>query len=152
MAMQRAIILSHIIGTGTEANPFRCVLVDLMQPGESISYISSKSPDANDACVIEAEADETRISLMDGTAHKVIWTRYVDVLTPVLNFDPDTPFSAAQVTALNTWMQTKYGVTGTQIASWFGITGAQLSNWLQTHPKSEAIEKLIQAWRQKLWK
>lgn len=155
MAMQTAVVISHAIGNGTPENPFRCALVDQLQSGESLTYLSSKhAPDLalNDAVVVLVEGDETRISLMDGTTHRVLWKRYADVLTPVLNFDPDTPFTLVQVTALNTWIQTKYGVTGSQIASWFGITTAQLSNWLQTHPKSEAIQKLIMAWRQKVWR
>lgn len=154
MARQRAQVLTHWIGTGTQNDPFRPALADQLQAGESWQdEVGKPVPDiaVNDAILIEVEAEEARIAVLDAAAHRVFWKRYVDSET-LTGLDPDTSFTSGQVSALNTWVQAKFGVTTTQIANWFNATPAQLSNWLQTHTKREAAAKLKIAWRNKIWK
>lgn len=154
MARQRALVLTHWIGTGTSNDPFRPALADQLQAGESWQdEVGKPVPDiaANDAILIEVEAEEVRITILDTATNIVFGKRFVDseILT---GLDLDTPFTSVQVAALSTRIQTKFGVTTTQIANWFNATPAQLSNWLQTHTKREAAAKLKMAWRNKTWK
>lgn len=128
-------------------------LVANITEGESVTcardFWMRGTPLARHMLVVKAIAEEARINLLNGAVHFVIATAWEDES----NQSPTTrlwssALSSAEVTALSTYLTTKTGLTNTQIAAWFGLSAAQLSNWLQTNPRSEAIAKMLEAWRE----
>jgi hypothetical protein len=124
-----------------------------LQEGESLTcardFWMYGTPLARHMLVVRGVAEEARINLLNGSVHFVIATVWEDESnqTPT-NRAPSTPLSAAEVTALSTYLTTKTGLTNTQIAAWFGLTPAQLSTWLQSNPRSEAVARMLQAWHE----
>lgn len=105
------------------------------------------TPNATNLVIIIAEAQDTRLSLLNGSTHYLAAVRNLESETPTNRWLNDV-LSAAEVTALAAWITTKTGFTNTQIANWFGVTPAQMSNFLQTNPRSESFERLYRAWRE----
>lgn len=107
------------------------------------------TPLARHMLVVKAVADEARIALLNGSVHFVMATVWEDENNQApTSKAPSLPLSGAEVTALSNYLTTKTGLTNTQIAAWFGVTALQLSAWLQANPRSEAINRLLIAWRE----
>lgn len=128
-------------------------LVSNIQEGESVTcardFWMRGTPLARHMLVVKAIADESRIALLNGSVHFVIATQWEDENNQSLTTKaPSLPLTGAEVTALSTYLTNKTGLTNTQIANWFGLSAAQLSAWLQNNPRSEAVARMLEAWRE----
>lgn len=128
-------------------------LVANIQDGEGVTcardFWMRGTPLARHMLVVKAVAEEARINLLNGAVHFVIATQWEDESNQSPTSRPwSSPLSAAEVTALSTYLTTKTGLTNTQIANWFGLSAAQLSTWLQSNPRSEAVARMLEAWRE----
>lgn len=128
-------------------------LVANIQTGESVTcardFWMRGTPLQRHMLVVKAIADESRVVLLNGSVHFVIATVWEDEnnQTPTTKA-PNLPMTAQEVTAFSFYLTTKTGLTNTQIANWFDRTPAQMSAWLQANPRRDAIEKLMEAWRE----
>lgn len=151
MARQKAIVFTN--WKQDVDGSYYAALQDNLQAAESLMFASdmfvSGVPTTAELCIVEVWADETRISLLNGTIHFVAARQYFDMVT---NGDTNQwyndPFTAAEVTALSSWLTTKTGATNSQIAAWFDTTPAALSNWLQNNPRLSAFKKLYTTWHE----
>lgn len=121
--------------------------------GESVTcardFWMRGTPLARHMLVVKTVADESRIVAMNGSVHFVIATVWQDESNPALTSKaPSLPLSALEVMALSAYLTTKTGLSNAAIAAWFGVTALQLSAWLQANPRSEAIARLLDAWRE----
>lgn len=128
-------------------------LVANLQTGESVTcardFWMRGTPLQRHMLVVKAVAEEARINLLNGSVHFVMATVWEDES----NQEPTTkapslPLTGAEVTALSNYLTNKTGLTNTQIANWFGLSAAQLSAWLQNNPRSEAVARMLEAWRE----
>lgn len=128
-------------------------LVANIQSGEGVTcardFWMRGTPLARHMLVVKAVADEARIALLNGSVHFVMATTWEDESNQApTSKAPSLPLSGAEVTALSNYLTTKTGLDNTTIANWFNRTPAQLSAWLQANPRSEAISRLLDAWRE----
>lgn len=147
---QVALVFTHWSLVGGIYTP---ALVANLQTGEGVTcardFWMRGTPLARHMLVVKAVADETRIALLNGSVHFVMATVWEDESNQnPTSKAPSLPLSAAEVTALSAYLTAKTGLTNTQIANWFGVTALQLSAWLQANPRSEAIARLLDAWRE----
>lgn len=149
MALQRAVILTHWVGSGTSSDPFTFpAAITVLAKARDITDKVGLDITANDALLVLVEDDESAIP--DNATHRVLYRSYVGGGRSAL--EPDENMTAGEVTALAAWLTAKFGVTNTQIAAWFDSTPAQLANWLRNHSRAEAVQKLVTAYRRKVWK
>ncbi len=77
---QEATIATTYIGSGTEEDPYRPALFDLLQKGESAEDVTGTPADqitGKPAVIVRMRAKEARIDTIDSVEHKVLSRRDV---------------------------------------------------------------------------
>lgn len=77
--------------------------------------------------------------------HLPILRSYLDEAQGDTPYEPNTPFSASEVSVVSTWFN-NHGITNTAFAKYFDSTPTKIAEWMQNNPRWDFAKRIATAW------
>lgn len=134
-----------------EARPVRLVTTEGIR--QFADRVGGQSiPPSPNVHMIEVVADETVIDAIRAAVIAATpktgfalpaWATYVG--EGVTSFEPDDPYTQAEVGHIQTWLNA-HGITTGAFLNYFEMTGPEVVAWMKSHPRQQFTNILAREW------